>query len=56
MMGKEQRYQFSRGGGYEGPRTGLEVFREEKNFLHLPGLKPGIAEPIIPLRYSGSNM
>jgi hypothetical protein len=36
----------------ESPRTGLKVFREEKKYLHLPGLKPGIAEPIIPVSMS----
>ena len=54
MPGKEQRYQFSTGGGglHGGPRTGLDIYRDEKKFLSVPGLKLLIAEPIIPVSTS----
>jgi hypothetical protein len=53
LCDREQRYRFNRRRGVrEGIRTGLDIYREEKKFLPLPGLKPRIAEPIIPVSMS----
>jgi hypothetical protein len=42
--GKNNGTSLEGGGVHEGPRAGLDVFREAKKFLPLPGLKPRIAE------------